>query len=201
MQNHYSYLCNKIESLSVEAWLAIPAIQLVETANGEQPRLETKIKACWNNDFVYFRFECEDDHIVANYKLRDEPLYLEDVIEVFIDEVGDGHLYQEYEVSPHNVLFDAMVANNLAGNITPNEKWNAVGIETNVEKITEKTYVYSIKIPTDNFSIPLQSGLTWSVNFYRIDDDPQGNRHFWAWSPTGIINFHLPAHFGRFIFA
>ncbi|QGQ97400.1 hypothetical protein EHS13_22190 [Paenibacillus psychroresistens] len=201
MQNPYSYVCNKVETLSAEAWQAIPAIELVETANGEQPRLKTKVKACWNKDFVCFRFECEDDYIVANFQHRDEPLYLEDVVEVFIDEVGDGRQYQEYEVSPHNVLFDAMVTNDLAGTIIPNEKWNAVGIETTAERIAEKNYVYSIKLSTDNFSIPIQSGSAWSVNFYRIDDDPHGNRHYWAWSPTGKINFHLPAHFGSMIFA
>jgi hypothetical protein len=200
MQDRYSYLCNKVETISEEAWLDIPSVQLVETASGEQTNLQTIVKACWNSEFVYFRFECEDDHIVANYQWRDEPLYLEDVIEVFIDEVGDGRQYQEYEVSPHNVLFDAMVANDLAGTIIPDEKWNAAGIVTTVEKIGDKNYVYSIKIPTVNFSIPIQAGLAWSVNFYRIDDDPQGNRHYWAWSPTGKINFHIPSSFGRLIF-
>jgi hypothetical protein len=201
MQDQYSYTCKKVGKLSEETWRDIPSVQLVETASGEQTRLATKVKSCWTSQFVCFRFECEDDHLVANYKRRDEPLYLEDVVEIFIDEAGDGRQYQEYEVSPHNVLFDALVDNDLSGTIIPNEKWNAAGIETTVEKVGERNYVYSINIPAAVFSTPIQSGLAWSVNFYRIDDDPQGNRHYWAWSPTGKINFHVPSRFGRLIFA
>lgn len=201
MQADYHYICQKVEKLSEEIWCAIRSVQLVETASGEQTRLETKVKACWTSELVCFRFECEDDHIVANYTQRDEPLYLEDVVEIFIDEAGDGLHYQEYEVSPHNILFDALIDNDLVGNITINKEWNAAGIVTSVEKASETSYVYSISIPADVFSKTIYSGLVWRVNFYRIDDDPQGNRHYWAWAPTGIINFHIPLRFGTMTFA
>jgi hypothetical protein len=196
-----SYTCIKMENLSDEAWHNIQALQLLENTSGVQPRLRTNVKAVWTSELVCFRFECEDDHIVASYKLRDEPLYEEDVVEIFIDEVGDGHHYQEYEVSPHNILFDALIENDLAGSIQINLKWNAAGIQTAVSQVSKNSYVYSINIPHSVFSTAPHCGLEWRVNFYRIDDDLQGNRHYSAWSPTGILNFHMPSHFGRFVFA
>jgi hypothetical protein len=126
---------------------------------------------------------------------------LEDVVEIFIDEAGNGRHYKEFEVSPHNVLFDALIDNDLVGSIQLNKEWEAEGIKTSVEKVNMNRYVYTINIPLTVFSVIPKSGLEWRVNFYRIDDDPQGNRHYWAWSPTGKLNFHVPFRFGKLVFA
>jgi hypothetical protein len=87
------------------------------------------------------------------------------------------------------------------GSIQLNKEWEAEGIKTSVEKVNMNRYVYTINIPLTVFSVIPKSGLEWRVNFYRIDDDPQGNRHYWAWSPTGKLNFHVPFRFGKLVFA
>ncbi len=43
----------------------------------------------------------------ARSRKRDDPLYTQDVVEIFIDADADGRTYDEIEVSPHNVVFDA----------------------------------------------------------------------------------------------
>ena len=38
---------------------------------------------------------------------RDEPIYDQEVVEIFLDANADGRTYNELQVSPHNVIFDA----------------------------------------------------------------------------------------------
>lgn len=195
------YLCAKIDNLTESYWDRVTGVGLLNTVDGGPPRLSTMLKACWSTECVHFRFECEDDYAVANFTKRDDPLYDEDVVEIFIDETGDGRRYKEFEISPANVLFDALIGNDLAGTIDVNTRWDAEGIRTNVIKAGERLRIYDVDIPHGVFATAPHEGLEWRVNFYRIDQDREGKRHYWAWSPTGKVNYHLPNRFGRFVFA
>ena len=67
---------------------------------------------------------------------RDEPLYEEDVVEVFIDPFGGGTTYYEFEVSPRGVLFDALIHNTLDGNKEVDTAWIAEGFQAEVTQGT-----------------------------------------------------------------
>lgn len=177
-------------------WERLPNMQLSDVVHGEKPRLTTSAKACWTKDALWIRFVCEDDHVYATYTNRDDPLYNQDVVEVFIDERGTGRKYVELEISPNNVVFDAIVTNDGTGRVNELDlEWNAEGLATYVAECGGgRTFV--IKLPFSNFdSVPVPGGK-WSWNLYRIDYDPQGNPHYWAWSPTGAVDFHLSERFG-----
>lgn len=178
---------------------------LREVVTGEKPRLKTRFRACWTADALHIRFECEDDHVVATMERRDDPIYLEDVVEVFIDKCGTGAVYYEFEVSPRNVVFDALIHYN-DGDKEIDVAWDAKGMHTQVLDGADGWRTYDLLIPFANLDwereenfIP-QHGAEWRWNVYRIDDDQEGNRHYWAWSPTGKVDFHMPHRFGILVF-
>ncbi|MEF3304975.1 carbohydrate-binding family 9-like protein [Paenibacillus sp. GYB003] len=189
------------EAGPVIRWERIDAIALTDTVDGGAPRLKTTVKMCRTDDAVHVRFECEDDHVVATYGKRDDPLYLEDVVEVFIDEQRAGTRYKEYEISPRNVVFDALIDKKPGERPIVHTEWDDAGLRSNVTTAEDGAWVCDIAFAIDSFDERPVSGTRWNVNFYRIDGDPEGNRHFYAWSPTGRIDFHRPEKFGTVLFA
>lgn len=179
-------------------WGRVPAQPLVDVVTGAGTRVSTTVQACRDSEALYIRFECEDDHVVSDYTKRDEPLYEQDVVEIFLDEEGAGRRYLELEISPHNVVFDALIKND-EGRIHVYTEWDAAGMETSVDVQGVKR-VYVIKLPFVHFAALPEAGTKWRVNFYRIDESPEGKREYQAWSPTGAVDYHLPAHFGTLLF-
>lgn len=180
-------------------WHVIEPILLKEVVTGQRPSLNTSVKACWTDGDIWIRFECEDDHIVSNMSNHDDPLYLEDVVELFIDEDGHRTIYYEIELSPRNVVFDAIIHNDHKGLINVDTSWHVKNLVTKVDRM-ERLSIYELRIPLTNFKRLPVLGTQWLWNAYRIDDDKEGNRHYSAWSPTGEINFHLPDFFGTLVF-
>ncbi|NOV01205.1 carbohydrate-binding family 9-like protein [Paenibacillus planticolens] len=209
-------------------WEEMAAGTLVEVVTGGKPRLETRFRACWTEDVLHVRFECEDDHVVATMERRDDPIYEEDVVEVFLDPIGTGRIYYEFELSPKGVEFDALIRNSLDGNKEVDVAWDAKGLTTSVADGEAGWKHYELRIPfadllaeggeerelgrerelelgrmqeleRERMRVP-RHGAEWGWNLYRIDDDMAGNRHYWAWSPTGKVNFHIPQRFGTLVF-
>lgn len=194
------YPCVYIGNADNIVWDAVEAIKLVDTVTGDEPRLGTSVRAVWTDRELRIRFEYEDDHIVATMTRRDDPTYEEDVVEVFIDETGEGSPYLEFEVSPTNVVFDAVVTLDSDGTVHADTSWDADGLGTAAGELAPGLRYAEFRIPYSNFRQPPVNGTVWRWNCYRIDDDKQGQRHYSAWSPTGKANFHVPEKFGALKF-
>jgi len=97
---------------SIEEPWAIPSgcdrIALKRSSDGSAPRLATTVAAYYDQDFLTLVFDAEDDEIVATYLGHDEPLWREDVMEIFIAPEGLTP-YFEIEVNPLGTTFDARV--------------------------------------------------------------------------------------------
>jgi len=179
-------------------WERLPFETLVDVATGGGVRQRTLLQSCWDSEALYVRFACEDDHVVANYCNRDEPLYDEDVVEVFLDEEGLGRHYIELEISPRNVVFDALIVNH-GRTIDVDKDWNADGLETSVD-VRGGFRVYVIKLPFIHFNRKPEIGTRWRANFCRIDESREGTREFQSWSPLGEIDYHIASRFGTLLF-
>jgi hypothetical protein len=177
-------------------WETIQAMRLRDVTDGSPARLETIAKACWTEAALHFRFECEDDYVLATMERRDDPLYNEDVVEVFLDEDGGGLRYIELEISPKNTVFDAIITNDGAGNIEVDAAWNAEGLQTRTYASDDGRMIVEAVLPFTNMNRTPVHGTAWRWNVYRIDTAPDGSRHYWAWSPTGAADFHLSRRFG-----
>jgi len=180
-------------------WEQIVGVELVETVTGQSCTDTTTVRSYWWEDMLCFQFVCLDPYAVSDFTQHDDPLYEQDVIEIFIDELGTGKRYIELEVSPNNVIFDAIIHNDGTGTITETDlAWNVSNLQTYVVKEND-TLVYYVVISSENFDQPLTHDRSLNVNFYRIDEKEDGTREYQAWSPTGAIQYHLPEKFGTLI--
>lgn len=70
------------------------------------PLPDTDIRMLWDSTALYLRFVCRDDQVYLPFDQHDEPLYQGDVVEVFLDPVGDAKQYVEIQVAANNAVFD-----------------------------------------------------------------------------------------------
>lgn len=169
-------------------------------------RQSTFLRLCASAECLFVRFDCEDRHIWGTYTQRDDPLYDQEVVEVFLAEGEQIPVdYFEFEVSPLGVLFDARVHNpasrhhpefkvDTAWDCPEIQWWAGIAAELN-------TWWAVLSIPWRALCPSGKWGKVWRANFYRIDRPPDAEPEFSCWSPTltPVPDFHVPGRFGRLI--
>ncbi len=218
-----TYVCRKatgeirVDGRLEEAdWNRSREIQLLDnSAKGSPMQPETTAKMLWDDEYLYISFIAEDGDIHATMKNRDEHLWTEEVVEVF---VGKADMYIEIEVNPLNALFDGVI--DIRGQTgRPQfdvEEIAKVNFDIKHETVVEGTmknrkdqdqrWVVELAIPhtalKDIHSVPPKNGDVWRINLYRIDRSLEAGKvkgAAGAWSPTGGW-FHNPERFGRIVF-
>ncbi len=201
--------------LDEETWLLTPRVRLADASNGRTVAPLTTVRACWTESHLYLAFECEDDDIWGTLARHDDPLYDEEVVEVFLCPTGVLSRYYEIEISPRNVVFDAAIHSPDLHRRTMSTDldWSWPGMETAVHADapvhTTAPVERAVRGPggtwTVELAIPFEClppearpvpGTEWRVNFYRID---RGARDVYqAWSPTlkKPADYHVPERFG-----
>ena len=170
-------------------------MELRDVETGAEPEQGTSVRAAWNADELRVLFHALDRDAWATIAQRDGPLWEEEVVELFLDPVGDGESYFELEVNPLGTVLDLVLRRNRSG-YAKNFAWNCDGLRTVVEK-TEGAWSVEFAIPFRSLTAePPQPGARWRVNFCRIDRPPDRERELTAWSPTGQRLFHVPERFG-----
>ena len=155
----------------------------------------TSVRVAWDADEMRVLFHAADTQIRATLTARDAPLYTEEVVEVFLDPVGDGRCYFEIEVNPLNAVLDLVLRRNRSG-YAKDISWDCEGLRTCVRRDAD-AWSAELAIPFPSLAAaPPDPGTTWRANFLRIDRPPGVPRELSAWSPTGIANFHVPEQFG-----
>jgi Carbohydrate family 9 binding domain-like len=178
-----------------EFWSGLPCAALRETVSGHPPKQSTRLQLAWDALECRILFTAEDIHPWATLTERDAPLYQEEVVEVFLDPVGDLECYFEIEVNPLNAVLDLVLRRNRSGYVK-DFAWRCEGLRTAVAR-DDTGWRAELSIPFSALtSAPPSNGSRWRANFLRIDRPPGTERELSAWSPTGRANFHLPERFG-----
>lgn len=173
----------------------------------------TSFRALWSSDGLYLRFDASDASPWHTMEKRDDPLWDEEVVEIFLDLDGSGTHYAEVELSPANVVCDVRMVQGSPDKIM-DLAWDLTGVTTRV-LTRDAGWSGLILLPWDGFaslpsaanvSLPPVQGDTWRFNVYRIErpggkDAPDDGVIFSAYSPTGEPSFHVPASFQGFVFA
>ena len=193
-----------LPSLSADAhtafWLEREQVLLRDVVTGAAPQQATSVRLAWDADEMRVLFCATDEHIHATLTARDAPLYTEEVVEVFLDPVGDGECYFEIEVNPLNAVLDLVLRRNRSGYVK-DVSWNCEGLRTHVRR-EAAAWSAELSIPFRSLAATApEPGETWRANFFRIDRPPGIPRELSAWSPTGLANFHMPERFGIIEFA
>jgi len=183
-----------------EPWQGLPGAELRDAITGALPRQATTVKAAWDEAELRVLFEVTDDHVWATQTQRDGPLWEEEVVEVFLDPVGDLEAYFEFEVNPLNTVLDLVARKNRSG-YAKNFCWQCEGLRTAVSRdaggwCAEWAFPFTSLAPESP-----RLGTRWRVNFCRIDRPPGVDRELTAWSPPGRGSFHTPERFGFLEFA
>ncbi len=212
------YTCRRIDreialtgQIDDPLWELGDVIRLVDNVTGKDADQQTVVRMVYSGTSLYIAFHCEDDYIWGTYDQRDSPIYNEECVEVFLSPAGSDHQYYEINVSPKNTVFDACILSNRASH---REAADFTGLTDFDSGITTKVHIEGeFGIPgkgrfwSVEYAIPFSElfgaqnpvpvpGDEWRINLYRIDSQEGGATRYYAWSPTGKIDFHCPWKFG-----
>lgn len=181
-------------------WASSAWVGLSHLVTGAVPDQATKAAFAWSDDEIRFFFAAEDREPWATLTKRDDPLYTEEVVEVFIDPVGDLLSYYEIEVNPLNAVLDLVIRRTGRG-LVKEFAWRCDGLETAVQ-VAEGHWNSEIAIPFDAI-VPERPvpGDVWRLNLCRIDRPRGRERELSAWAPTFQQTFHDAESFGFLRFA
>jgi hypothetical protein len=186
------------------AWQKSPSTPaFVNTMNGGPAKSETHAKLLYDDQFLYVAFDVQTADVWGTKTQKDEPIYGEQVVEIFIDADGDQRTYNELEVSPHNVQFDAAFEARRS-DLAKAMAWDshmesAVQVQGTLDNPsdTDRGFTVEMKIPLANLyavpHLPPRPGDTWRFNLYYIDNKKNDAEGF---SPPMIGDFHNLVRFG-----
>lgn len=180
-------------------WQGIEAHPFHLAADGRAPEQGTSVRCVWDADEWRVLFEMSDTHVWATLTERGAMLYQEEVIEVFIDPVGDLENYFEIELNPLNAVLEVVARRNRSG-YKKDFAWRCDDLRTAVRR-TPTGWCAEMAIPfRDLVAEPPIAGAKWRANFCRIDRPPNVERELSAWSSPLRANFHTPERFGHIEF-
>lgn len=174
--------------------------------DGSPSPLKSEARILYDDKFIYFASRFEDENIWATMKKRDEHLWTEEVVEVFLQADPTKTDYIELEVNPLGTLIDIYLLD--VRKPLHYESWNsekiqwAVRVDGTVDgKPGDKEWMCELAFPMEDVipapNIPPKPGDRWRMNMYRVEKLPQPASL--AWSPTGK-DFHRPDVFGEIVF-
>jgi Carbohydrate-binding family 9 len=194
--------------LSESAWAEItPITDFVNNRDGSRSTISTEARLLYDDKFVYFAFRAIDKNIWATMKRRDEHLWLEEVVEVFLQANPEIPNYIELEVNPLGTMLDIYLLDTRKP--LHYESWNseklrwAVRVAGTVDgKDGDREWSCEIALPLEDIATathrPPQPGDRWRMNLYRVERLPQVAEL--AWSPTLQDDFHVLGRLGEIVF-
>ena len=195
--------------ISPAIWRQAEAVPLRIATTGKPPQQPAEARLLYDDDCLYVAFHCLDRDAWGSLTRRDDPIYREEVVEVFIDPTRGRRSYIEIEVSPLNTVLDLYILNDpRCPPMRPLWQWNCMGLRTavHVERGANhrtKFWNCEMAIPFDQLhdapNIPPKPGDRWRMNLYRIDHLPHLDEYS-AWSRITGKSFHCPQCFGELLF-
>ncbi|MFH1529291.1 MAG: carbohydrate-binding family 9-like protein [Pseudomonadota bacterium] len=162
----------------------------------------------WDDERLYLAFDVEDRDVRSELTDRDSKLWTTDNVELFLRPSGAaGGAYIELQVSPANVIFDAL----FTGHRTPEWEKAAANLTLDVESAVvvegilnkpgrDGGWTAEISIPFKELhgvEGPPAPGTIWTANLYRISEGKAADAVTWV--PVGG-DFHELTGAGRLTF-
>ncbi|HZR19891.1 MAG TPA: sugar-binding protein [Verrucomicrobiae bacterium] len=226
-----SYVCRRASTpiqvdgkLDEAAWMTAPwteAFVDIQGSSKPQPRLRTRAKLLWDDDYLYLAAELEEPHVWATLTNHDSVIFRDPDFEVFIDPKGETEPYYEFEMNALNTTWDLLLDKPYQDGGKPHNEWEISGAKTavsvqgtlNEPGDKDQGWTLELAFPWKALSeharhagAPLD-GEQWRIDFSRVEwqitttngvyrkvpNQPEDN---WVWSPTGVIDMHRPEMWG-----
>ena len=206
-----SQVTSKLEidgQLKERAWAEAPPLRaFVNNRDGSPTKLSTEAKILYDQNFIYFAFRSDDTNVWSTMKKRDEHLWLEEVVEVFLQADPSIPNYIELEVNPLGTMLDIYLINTRKP--LHYESWNSenlrwgVSVDGTVDgKENDRGWSCEIALPFQDIAtaphMPPLVGDKWRLNLYRVEKLPTSAEL--AWSPTLQDDFHVLPKLGEIVF-
>lgn len=175
---------------------------------------ETSFAAFWNEYGLAVRFEASDHSPWHTMRRRDDSIYEEEVVEIFLDPGRAGRDYAEVEISPANVVTDLRICQ--PAPLQNDRGWDWVGLASFVRPapgLPAGSWEALVWLPWDGLrglapgsvEVPPAPGARWRFNVFRIKrphgpQDPERDAIYAAWSAPEGPTFHVPAAFRDLVF-
>jgi hypothetical protein len=219
---HPTYLCKRVDrelNLTGKAddslWATAETVTLNDPLTGAPGKFRTAAKLLYNDRCLYIAFQCEDDYVWGTHLERDDPIWKQECVEVFICPSGKIRQYYEINVSPRNTVYDSAVLNGTPEdgrhNLISLPQYDTPGMVTKVH-IDGELGVKGAKGWSAEYAIPFtaligadhlvpESGDEWRLNLYRLDSYEENKLDYYSWAEVGKRDFHRPWMFGTLKFA
>jgi hypothetical protein len=211
--------------LDQPVWDAVPWTDDFVDIEGNvkpKPRLRTRAKMLWDDEYFYVGAELTEPHIWGSFTKHDSYIFTEDPdFEVFIDPDGDSHEYAEFEINALNTGWDLLLTRPYKDGGSAIDSWEMPGLKSKVHiegtindpSDTDRFWSVVIAFPWKvlkqiaHRDAPPKDGDQWRVNFSRVEWQfeivegkyrriPKTAENNWVWSPQGAINMHQPETWG-----
>lgn len=176
----------------------------------------TSFRALWTSTGLAVRYDVTDPAPWHTLAQRDEKLWNEEVVELFLDVGATGRSYAELEWNPVNTVVDLWVDR---AEKRFDKDWNAASLESRVHPRKDAAgrttgwtaaaflpwSALAAKAPPGT-ALPPKPGDRWRFNVFRIERPagpgaPEKDVQYLPWSPTGQKSFHVPQAFRDLVFA
>lgn len=167
----------------------------------------TQVSSLWNEDHVFFSFECGFDKLTVRADLGEDgpidALWDYDVVEVFL-RPGIVPDYFEFEVSPLGQWLDAHIEK---PRTLVHFGWGS-NLRCRVRLLRDRgiwqtrlAIPYAPMLNACQWKAVPQVGSVWRLNLFRMTGTA-ANREYICWQPTltATPDFHVPAAFGSVVF-
>lgn len=162
----------------------------------------TQVGFAWDDRFFYVSAWLPDTDIRGTYTQRDEPLWKQEVFEVFVFGEPTRTHYLELQVSARGVVFDAKFERYRKGDEAWNSTWRtAVHLEGTVEHDADVDRGWGVEaaIPWTEIcahtpvTCPVRAGHTLRANVFRLERPARSKATIaLTLSPTRVPDFHAP---------
>lgn len=167
---------------------------------------ETRAQLLYDDTNLYVFLTAADDDVFSQYKNKDDPMWKEDVLELFIDADRNRRGYVELQVNPNNAHFDAWFATTRAkpGDVkwTANMK-SAVVVHGSADNRKDKDVGWDVEIaiplvavkgnnPAMRVNLPPKPGDQWRLNIVRGEKPKKDRLRASSWNKLTYQDFHAP---------
>ena len=174
-----------------EVWKKAGTLNLEKTLNGSSDAaVATAVKVLRDEDFLYALITAEEPmmkKVKASSRNHDGAIYQDDSIEIFIG--TSERSYYHFAINSLGSTYDA---------VGKGGEWNAKTFKAMVQKKADR-FTMELRMPLKEMSAGAVPG-EWITNFNR-NRYASGRLQEFCWSPTYSGESHVPARFGKLMFA